>query len=250
MSANAMDSIKQQVLVIESPVGSETTGMMRRLRELGAPIVVVRDFVQAEFALQEPNTEIGAVLIPTRIDASVVATGVAKLQSLAPPTGLGFISVGDVPTKAERKTLRRAEVSLAVWNPSSEAMLRFQLNRALHPDRNTFGMRDRPRIPTELSATVTMGQRSKEAQLYSLAETGAFLATMRAIMEGATIALEVHLGDGPLHLQAVVVYANVPGNLQRPGLPLGMGVRFIDLSRSDSKRLRGIIDGCLDRLEV
>lgn len=96
-----------------------------------------------------------------------------------------------MPNKSDRKILRCGDVTLAAWNPMSAATLRFQLNRALHCDRDAFGMRDAARVPTELTATVTVAERSKDAELYSLAETGAFLATKRAVMDGAQLRVEV-----------------------------------------------------------
>ncbi|MBW2389250.1 MAG: PilZ domain-containing protein, partial [Deltaproteobacteria bacterium] len=92
--------------------------------------------------------------------------------------------------------------------------------------------------------------RQKNAAIYSLAETGAFLVTQRASMKGTRIDLRLRIPGGPITTAAEVVYANVPGNLQRPGLPMGMGVQFQELDPSDQKRLRKLIADCIAQLEV
>ena len=43
---------------------------------------------------------------------------------------------------------------------------------------------------------------------------------------------------------------NVPGNLQRPNLPLGMGVRFGQLSTSDAEALRDYVESQLSHVLV
>jgi hypothetical protein len=51
-------------------------------------------------------------------------------------------------------------------------------------------------------------------------------------MNGAELEMEIRLPSGPVSLSAIVMFANVPGNLQRPNLPLGMGVRFATMTDS------------------
>jgi hypothetical protein len=128
--------------------------------------------------------------------------------------------------------------------------LRFQINRALHQGREGFGSRNNPRIPSQFGCTVSIGDRHKDAAIYSLAETGAFLVTPRASMKGSQVDLKLRIPGGTIETSAMVVYANVPGNLQRPGLPLGMGVHFDELERDDQKRLRTLIADCISQLEV
>jgi hypothetical protein len=250
MSSIPTESSSQQVLVLESPRGLETMDLTRRLRELGTAATIATSFEEAQQLLREAGEDVGAILIPTCYETKSLKKTLQALLASGPPACISFVSVGDTPADSERKKLRRAGVKLALWNPISEANLRFQINRALHPDRNGFGSRDNPRVPAEYACTITVGERQKNATIYSLAETGAFLATPRASMNGARIHLELRLPGGPISTSAEVVYANVPGNLQRPGLPLGMGVHFDGLAHSDQKRLRSLIAECVEQLEV
>jgi hypothetical protein len=124
-------------------------------------------------------------------------------------------------------------------------VLRFQVNRALNGDRADHG-RAKPRVPTFLVARIHSGGRTKDAVVYSLSETGAFLETPRASMDGAAIEVELRLPGEVLTVHAQVVFSNVPGNLQRPNLPLGMGVHFGDMPRDARKRITEYVD---DRMQ-
>ncbi len=250
MSSDQPESVSRCVLVLESPKGLETMDLTRRLREIGVPTATAASFEDAQQLLRDARRDVGAILIPTHYEAGSLKKALKTLLADAPSTGIGFISVGAPPAKAQRKKLRAVGIKLALWNPFCEANLRFQINRALNTDRDSFGERDNPRVPTQLGCTITIGEREKNAVIYSLAETGAFLATPRASMNGAQIELSMRIPDGPLSTPAEVVYANVLGNLQRPGLPLGMGVQFKELERDDKKRLRSFIAACVDKLEV
>ncbi len=250
MSEDAADSIRRHTLILESSHGLETMDLARRLRELGAPATVVRDFEDAEAVLREEDLDVGAVLVPTHCEPEDLRRRLDLLRGLAPKDGLRLISVGDTPEKAHRKRLRKAGVKLAMWNPLHEANLRFQLHRAHSPAPDGFGKRESPRVPTDWHCSVTVTGRTKNATIFSLAETGAFLATKRAVMNGAKVSLQMALPDGTMDTEADVVYANVPGNLQRPSLPLGMGVQFCALDKKARKRLRSQIKECVGLLEV
>ena len=105
-------------------------------------------------------------------------------------------------------------------------------------------------MPTYLLARVFQGDRHKDAVVYSLSEGGSFLETPRASMEGALIEVELKLPGHPIRLPAEVVFANVPGNLQRPNLPLGMGVRFTNNQSADADALHDYVMQRFEQLEV
>ncbi len=250
MFKTGVEPISRHVLVLESPKGLETMDLARRLREIGAPVTTAANFAEAEQLLREEQDDFGALMIPTSYEPKQLKRSLKALNFIGPSGCINLISVGDRPANAERKKLRKAGIKLALWNPISEPNLRFQINRALHQGREGFGSRDNPRIPSQFGCTVSIGDRHKDAAIYSLAESGAFLATNRASMKGSRIDLKLRIPGGPIETSALVVYANVPGNLQRPGLPMGMGVHFDELERDDRKRLRTLIEECIGQLEV
>jgi len=69
-------------------------------------------------------------------------------------------------------------------------------------------------------------------------------------MDGAHLTLCFGLDDRSFELKGGVVFANVPGNLQRPNLPLGMGVRFADVTPAALDQLKHFIHKRMEALEV
>ena len=58
------------------------------------------------------------------------------------------------------------------------------------------------------------------------------------------------LDDVGYALDGKVAFSNVPGNLQRPNLPLGMGVRFDEVPEKARWQLADFIRERMDSLEV
>ena len=76
------------------------------------------------------------------------------------------------------------------------------------------------------------------AKLIFAGYAGATTINLFASMDGAQLEVELRLPEGPIRVKSTVIYANVPGNLQRPNLPLGMAVRFEKLDGPTSKQLK------------
>ena len=87
------------------------------------------------------------------------------------------------------------------------------------------------RVPTNWPVSVTTGKREKQAKIYCLSAEGAYLATPRPSLPKALIHFSLPLASGDLRLSGEVVMTNVPGNLVRGNLPVGMGVRFTGNTR-------------------
>jgi hypothetical protein len=115
--------------------------------------------------------------------------------------------------------------------------LRFQLNRSLASPEQESVRRDQ-RAPTDWRARILGGGREKEAFVYSVSPGGAFLATPRPSMRGTHVSVVLPLPAGNVSLDGRVLYTNVPGNLQRADLPVGMGVAFDSPSVEAERELR------------
>ncbi len=124
-------------------------------------------------------------------------------------------------------------VVLALWDGYDERILRFQLNRLVSGEQISAARTSR-RAPTQAPTRMLVGGREKHGTLYSLSEGGCFIETPRASMDGARLRTLFELDGEHFELDGTVAFANVPGNLQRPNLPLGMGVRFDSADRRDA----------------
>lgn len=237
-----MVSGKPVLLVSSSHRGSE---MASRLQMLGVTPLLASDWTEAEGILTDAQGRVAAGLIDLDAVGDGLKAAIKSLRRRASSRGILFVAFGPAPERDVRKALRSAGVTLALWEPIDEGVLRFQINRALNGEREDHG-RVSPRVPTFLVARIHGGGRVKDAVVYSLSETGAFLETPRASMDGAHIEVEIRLPGEMLRLAARVVFSNVPGNLQRPNLPLGMGVHFEDVTRDQRKRLAEYVE---DRMQ-
>jgi hypothetical protein len=159
------------------------------------------------------------------------------------------MAYGKIPDLAQRKLLRRAGVLLALWEGYDPGVLRFQINRLVSGEHKT-AVRGSRRAPIHAPVRVQVGGREKEGFLYSLSEGGCFIETPRASMDGARLHMRFELDGQSLELDGVVAFANVPGNLQRPNLPLGMGVCFDGLSKAARKPLANFVQERIAALEV
>ena len=119
-----------------------------------------------------------------------------------------------------------------------------------HGFENQRSVRGARRAPIHVPVRVQVGGREKDGVLYSLSEGGCFIETPRASMDGARLRLIFELEQREFEIDGVVAFANVPGNLQRPNLPLGMGVRFKDVPDLLLKPLGKFIQERMNSLEV
>ena len=235
------------ILVLEG--GDGAGPLAKRLVAVDVTPVCVSDVHEAVAALEKRDPPIAAALVPTDWTEDNIKGALKSMRKVAPASGILFIAYGRAPDAKTRKRLRSAGVKLALWEPFDDGTLRFQLNRALSGDRDQHG-RDDPRAPTYLFARISVGGRTKDAIVYSLSVGGAFLETPRASMEGARLELEIRIPGDPVNVRATVLFANVPGNLLRPNLPLGMGVRFENVSPEQHKQLKGYVEHRLSQIEV
>ena len=159
-----------------------------------------------------------------------------RLAETSGALGLRCIVTGPQPNAAAIGALKRDGVRFALWKGFHDSDLRFTLNAALY-DETRGQLRPASRVPASLIARVKSGAGEKAGMLYNLSMTGAFVETARPNMPGGRITLTIEFPGGAVTTQASVVFANVPGNLQRPNLPLGMGVKFSGIETKAAERI-------------
>lgn len=218
-----------------------------QLVRLGVEPIRVADLAEAVATVKSRDYSFGAVFLPSTLPGKLVHKALKSMRRREPV--LPALAYGKVPDSAQAEQLRRAGVLLSLWEGYDEGMLRFQLNRLVSGETQSVE-RSARRAPTHVPTRVIVGGREKEGILYSLSTGGCFIETPRASMDGARLQLIFALEDHTFELNGVVIFANVPGNLQRPNLPLGMGVRFLDLPPGVHDRLAEFVQRRVRSLEV
>jgi hypothetical protein len=98
------------------------------------------------------------------------------------------------------------------------------------------------RVPATMGGTVRSSTGEKRVNVYNLSVGGAYLETLRPTAEGGNITLHLPLPSGAVELPARVVSTNVPGNLSRANLPMGMGIQFVDSPPDAHSALTGYVE--------
>lgn len=224
-----------------------TATLAAQLVRLGVEPIRVADLAEAAALVRSRSYSFSAVFIPTSLAAAHVDQTLAQMRKTE--TVLPAMAYGKLPDSNQRKALRQAGVLLALWDGYDDRILRFQLNRLVSGELTSTARASR-RAPTHAATRMLVGDREKQGLLYSLSEGGCFIETPRASMDGARLRILFEIDGERFEIESTVVFANVPGNLQRPNLPLGIGVRFDSVDDAIRKSIARIITERLAALEV
>jgi CheY-like chemotaxis protein len=229
--------------------GGAVSALADRVRALGLRAVRAKTPDHALDHVEDPRFRFDAVLFSTRMAVADWAGAIDALRARGRGRPPAFVAVGPRAGDVSREELRRAGVEWALWEPVGAHTLRFQLNRILRrgtPEQ----LRGEERVPTEWRVRFWQRGRVKPAALYSLSPAGAFLATARPSQRGCEVAVELPLPEGRVTIAGEVVYTNVPGNLNRRGLPYGMALRFTAAEPDDLDCIRRSVERGSSELRV
>lgn len=201
-----------------------------RVRRLGYLVVRAKTTEEAKQILCDPRYAVSAAVIPSDLPTANLRTALEALRKLSASPHLGFLVTGGRPTSDRRRDLAHAGVELALWEPVDAHTLRFQINRALAGHIPRASRRRALRAPASWTLDLHMGRRHKEARVYAISAKGAFLATPAPALRRTVVAAEFPLPMGTVRASGSVVLTNVPGNLMKHSLPVGMAVRFENTS--------------------
>jgi hypothetical protein len=223
---------KRETLLLIDTGANPMEGLSGHLRALGYRVLRTKTVEQGHAALSDPRFAIPVAVIPPDLPVPDLARALAALRAPAGKKVLRFLVTGTRPDVNERSLLRRAGVKCALWEPFDDHTLQFQINRALVEGGSPLRKRHTVRVPTNWPVRVTTGKREKQAKIYCVSAHGAYLATPRPSLPKALIHFSLPLPSGDVRLSGEVVMTNVPGNLVRGNLPVGMGVRFTGHNRA------------------
>lgn len=240
----------EHVLIL-GPCSDRLALLAERMRTLGHETFHADTLDDAVTRLERDGVQLKMAVV----DSGLTDEGRIDLAALRRHTRrerLVYVGVGKPPEARSRQRLRAAGVELALWDPSGDHALRFQTNRALAGSSlaGLSKMRSETRVPTDWHARALVGGREKTVSVYSISSGGAFLATDRPSLQGASVEIELPLAPGPTHLRGQVLYTNVPGNLREQALPDGMAVRFSGNDPTTRRNIRYSIAASASSLVV
>lgn len=212
-----------------------------RVVVLGYRALRANDVEGAIDLIRRQEQPVRVVMFPADAPFGDRARDLRRMAEASGALGLRCIVSGPQPNASAIAALKRDGVRFALWKGFHDAELRFTLNSALY-DETRGQLRPALRVPASLIARVKSGAGEKAGMLYNLSATGAFIETARPSMPGGRITLTMEFPDGALSTPASVVFANVPGNLQKPNLPLGMGVKFVGLTAEGELRVKKYVE--------
>lgn len=221
-----------------------------RARRVGFRVLRAKTPEEAREALRDGRHAVGALLIPPDLVAPDLRVALDGFRSLVNDRDLTVLVGGPRPPAHERQRLREAGAELALFEPIDDHTLRFQLNRAVAGHAASAAERRAVRVPTDWPVRVRMGGREKPARVYCVSATGAYLATSRPSFRGSLLYVTLPLPGGAVDLAGRVVMTNVPGNLVRENLPLGMAVQFTGIPLEIGDSLREFAERQADALRV
>ena len=230
-------SERRTVLVVDAG-GYPLEPTAQRLRLLGISALRAKTGGEARAALADPRAAIGAVVIPPDPPTLDLPRALRALSTTPDGVKRVLLICGPRPDANTRARLREAGAWLALWEPFDDSALRFQVNRALAGDAMRSVSRRAERVPIAWPVEVRFGARTRPARLYSLSARGAFLETAGPSLRRALVHITLPLPGEDMRVAGEVVTTNVPGNLRRRNLPIGMGIRFLGLSADAERELR------------
>jgi hypothetical protein len=224
-----------------------------RLVRVGYRVVAAKTPEMANTLLRVGGSRVGAVIVPS--DLPVVSLRGALDSMRRNVTGdaeISFVAAGPDPGPEGRRRMRDAGVRVGIFDPIDLHTLRFQLNRALagvHPPSRA--RRGTLRAPADWKVVARSNGRDKEGRIYSISPSGAFIVLPQPWMVRSQVELRwTHAQTGTVSADCRVVMTNVPGNVMRRSLPLGMGLRFDHLPEAASVALLMYTEACSQRLAV
>ena len=237
------------VLLID--VGREPLAVLAsRIQRLGFRTIRAKTPDEAQLLLRDHRFSFGAAIVPPDLPVPDRKRALDAFRQLTRHGELPLLAAGSRPDRALRQELRRDGIETAIFEPIDAHGLRFQLNQAIASVRPLRRDRSSLRAPANWELSWRRRGRRHEARVYTISARGAFLSTRSPSLRGVSFKLEVPVDGHTVRTRAEVVMTNVPGNLLRPNLPAGMGIRFDGLGDRSSAAIELYARSRLARLSL
>jgi hypothetical protein len=216
-------------LLLLIDVGGESMHVLAsRVRRLGYPVLRAKTTEEAKQLLCDPRYAVSAAVIPSDLPVANLRGALQALRQISAVEHLAFLVSGSRPPPARRRELQEAGAEYGLWDPVDAHTLRFQINRAMAGRLTQPSRRRSLRAPASWPVNLRVGRRHKEGRVYSISAKGAFVATSTPPLRRSTVVAKMALPMATVRATGPVVFTNVPGNLMKHNLPVGMAVRFED----------------------
>lgn len=244
--------MERRTLLLVDAGDATMEALSLRLRQMDFHVVRAKTPDAALEALVDVRFQVGVVIVPPDLHVHDLERALRAFRSVDPDRvpALPIMVFGDRPDADLRGRLRRAGVDYGLWVPIEDNTLRFQVNRALAGGGPTVTTRRGIRVPTNWPVTIRTAGREKPGKIYSISCRGGYLATPRPSMPRAVVHLTLPLPEGDLPVTGEVVATNVPGNLVKRNLPIGMAVRWNGLDLGEQDRIQAFVDDREARLTL
>ncbi len=230
---------ERYVLAFEGE-GNQVGDVAMRLLRLGFDVLYARSAEEAWLLARQEAAHIHTLLFPPGVNLADLGRLAHEVQNSAGGRAPILVVAGERPDETVRKALREAGVVWAIWDPGDDAALRFAVGSAISLP-SELQPRGEPRVPTSRLTTFYVGDKRRDAVLYSLSERGAFLETSRPAPPGTGIAVEMTFPDRQLQTLARVLYATPAPEKGLARMPGGMGIVFEGLSEEGARFLRSYV---------
>lgn len=223
-----------RVLVVDD--GEGTLGPTAlRLNRLGVDIHYASAVDEAHLFVNQEGEEIRAVVAPPGIELAGLGSVVKHLSDRCGERRR-VIVIGERPGDEVRSAIRAAEVDWVLWAPFKDVELRCLTKGAMALSSELADRRE-PRVPVDLVASLSAGNRREMVVVSSLSPRGAFLETSDLLPVGSSLRLEMDMPTDRFRGFARVVHVQYE-DPEHPQEPSGMGVAFFGSDRQTERILR------------
>ncbi len=221
-----------RLLVIDDGDGFIGSAALR-LGRLGIDTHYAAEIDEARLLINEEGDSIRAVAVAPGVELDAL-DGI--IDQLAQQSGerRRVVMIGERPDAERREEIRSASVDWVLWAPFNDTELRCLIKSAMVRPGDAAERRE-PRVPVELVATVSSGQRREVAVVSSLSPGGAFIEMDEPLPIGSTLRIDMEMPQDRFRGFARVVHST-QGDRMRAAEPSGMGVVFFG-SDLDTERL-------------